>query len=146
MSSTFRAVAATRLPRRWKVPAGLYRLHRYTGSLLRKSCYAQEPDGLGYRLRYGHHHKLGERSSLADDFLYGENSRIFEIRLFPEGATLAERLVTYRKSRGLRQKDFDRQLGIDPSTLASHEHGHKAPVQSAEAPTDTFQCEGATAA
>ena len=38
-----------------------------------------------------------------------------------EGATLAERLVNYRKARGLRQKDFARQLRIDPSTLASYE-------------------------
>ncbi len=38
---------------------------------------------------------------------------------FPAGTTLAERLVTYRKFRGLRQKDFARHLGIDPSTLAA---------------------------
>ena len=43
---------------------------------------------------------------------------------FSEGTTLAERLVNYRKARGLRQKDFARQLGIDPSTLANYEQGH----------------------
>jgi len=36
---------------------------------------------------------------------------------FPKGTTLAERLVNYRKARGLRQKDFARQLGIDQAPL-----------------------------
>lgn len=44
---------------------------------------------------------------------------------YSEGPTLAERLVTYRKFRGLRQKDFARHLGIDPSTLAAYEQGRQ---------------------
>ena len=47
---------------------------------------------------------------------------------FPEGTTLAERLVNYRKTRGVRQKDFARQLGIDPSTLARFERGERYPT------------------
>ncbi len=44
---------------------------------------------------------------------------------FPGGNSLAERLVAYRKARGMRQKDFARKLGIDLSTLASYEQGHQ---------------------
>jgi transcriptional regulator with XRE-family HTH domain len=45
---------------------------------------------------------------------------------FTEGTTLAERLVSNLKARGMRQKDFALHLGIDPSTLASYEQGTAA--------------------
>lgn len=47
---------------------------------------------------------------------------------FSESTNLAERLVNCRKARGMRQKDFARQLGIDPSTLARFERGEGYPT------------------
>ncbi len=45
----------------------------------------------------------------------------------PTGATIAEQLVAHRKARGLTQKIFARELGIDPSTLAKWERGEREP-------------------
>ena len=39
----------------------------------------------------------------------------------PTGAAIAEQLVAHRKARGVTQKAFARELGIDPSTLAKWE-------------------------
>jgi transcriptional regulator with XRE-family HTH domain len=47
---------------------------------------------------------------------------------FPEATTLAERLVNYRKARGLRQTDLALQIGINPSTLARFERGERYPT------------------
>ncbi len=45
----------------------------------------------------------------------------------PTGSTIAEQLVAYRKARGLTQKHFAHELGIDPSTLAKWEQGEREP-------------------
>lgn len=42
--------------------------------------------------------------------------------------TIAERLVSHRKSHGLTQKELARELGIDPSTLARWERGERKPT------------------
>jgi transcriptional regulator with XRE-family HTH domain len=44
------------------------------------------------------------------------------------GDTLALRLVNHRKALGITQKDFARQIGIDPSTLARWERGEREPT------------------
>ena len=41
--------------------------------------------------------------------------------------TLAQKIVSRRKARGLTQKEFARQLGVDPSTLARWERGERTP-------------------
>jgi transcriptional regulator with XRE-family HTH domain len=41
--------------------------------------------------------------------------------------TLAQQIVSYRKARGVTQKVFAQQLGIDPSTLARWERGEREP-------------------
>jgi transcriptional regulator with XRE-family HTH domain len=41
--------------------------------------------------------------------------------------TLARQIVSHRKARGITQKDFARQLGVDPSTLARWERGERMP-------------------
>jgi transcriptional regulator with XRE-family HTH domain len=46
---------------------------------------------------------------------------------FPPSSTLAEKLVSVRKLRGLSQKEAARQLGVDPSTLARWERGTGKP-------------------
>jgi transcriptional regulator with XRE-family HTH domain len=46
---------------------------------------------------------------------------------FPNGDTMAHRLVNHRKSLGMTQKDFARQIGVDPSTLARWERGEREP-------------------
>ena len=47
----------------------------------------------------------------------------------PTGSTIGEQLVAHRKSRGLTQKDFARELGVDPSTLARWERGEREPFR-----------------
>lgn len=42
--------------------------------------------------------------------------------------TLGQQILTYRRVRGLRQEDLARQLGVDPSTLASWERGSPEPM------------------
>jgi transcriptional regulator with XRE-family HTH domain len=49
----------------------------------------------------------------------------------PTGGTIAERLVAHRKARGITQKEFARELGIDPSTLARWERGEREPHEGA---------------
>ena len=44
------------------------------------------------------------------------------------GDTMAHRLMNHRKARGVTQKEFARQLGVDPSTLAKRERGERMPV------------------
>jgi transcriptional regulator with XRE-family HTH domain len=44
---------------------------------------------------------------------------------YAQGVTLADQLVSHRKAHGLRQRDLARQIGIDPSTLASYEQGQE---------------------
>jgi transcriptional regulator with XRE-family HTH domain len=46
---------------------------------------------------------------------------------FAECDTLAQRLVSHRKTRGLNQKAFARELDVDPSTLARWERGEREP-------------------
>jgi transcriptional regulator with XRE-family HTH domain len=43
------------------------------------------------------------------------------------GDTLAQRLVNHRKALGIPQKEFARQIGVDPSTLARWERGEREP-------------------
>lgn len=44
---------------------------------------------------------------------------------FQNGDTVAQRLVNHRKARGTAQKDFARQIGVDPSTLSRWERGER---------------------
>ena len=44
------------------------------------------------------------------------------------GDTLAQRLINHRKAIGKTQKDFARQIGVDPSTLARWEGGVRLPT------------------
>jgi hypothetical protein len=37
---------------------------------------------------------------------------------FQGGDTMAQRLLNYRTGLGITQKEFARQIGVDPSTLA----------------------------
>ncbi|MDR3405055.1 MAG: helix-turn-helix transcriptional regulator [Chthoniobacter sp.] len=46
----------------------------------------------------------------------------------PNGDTLAQRLINHRKALGTTQKEFARQLGVDPSTLARWERGERVPT------------------
>lgn len=46
----------------------------------------------------------------------------------PEGASLAQMLVGYRKARGMTQKQFARKIGVDPSTLARWERVEREPI------------------
>jgi len=45
----------------------------------------------------------------------------------PTGASIAEQLVAHRKARGLTQKNFACELGVDSSTLAKWERGDREP-------------------
>jgi transcriptional regulator with XRE-family HTH domain len=47
---------------------------------------------------------------------------------FKRGDTMAQRLVGRRKALGITQKDFARQIGVDPSTLARWERGEREPT------------------
>ena len=42
--------------------------------------------------------------------------------------SLGEKIVLYRKMRGLTQKELARQLGIDPGTLGKWERGESKPL------------------
>jgi transcriptional regulator with XRE-family HTH domain len=46
---------------------------------------------------------------------------------FPNGGTLAQQLVNHRKALGRTQKEFARQIGVDPSTLSRWERGEREP-------------------
>ncbi|MDR3405949.1 MAG: helix-turn-helix domain-containing protein [Chthoniobacter sp.] len=46
----------------------------------------------------------------------------------PNGDTVAQRLVNHRKALGVTQKDFAREIGVDPSTLAKWERGERTPT------------------
>lgn len=45
----------------------------------------------------------------------------------PGGGTIAEKILAHRKSNGLTQEEFARQVGVDPSTLARWERGEREP-------------------
>ena len=45
----------------------------------------------------------------------------------PEGDNLGEKLVNHRMARGLTQKQFAAQIGVDPSTLARWERDERMP-------------------
>jgi len=47
---------------------------------------------------------------------------------FELGDTLGERLASFRRERSVSQKEFARQLGVDPSTLARWERGERKPT------------------
>jgi len=47
---------------------------------------------------------------------------------FQNGDTMAHRLVNHRKALGVTQKEFARQLSVDPSTLARWERGEREPA------------------
>ena len=42
--------------------------------------------------------------------------------------TLGERLASFRRERSMSQKDFARQIGVAPSTLAKWERGERTPA------------------
>ncbi|MCW5982726.1 MAG: recombinase family protein [Bryobacteraceae bacterium] len=46
----------------------------------------------------------------------------------PEGKTLAEKLVRYRTSLGMSQKEAAQEIGVDPGTLAKWERGERHPT------------------
>ncbi|MDR3401446.1 MAG: helix-turn-helix transcriptional regulator [Chthoniobacter sp.] len=46
----------------------------------------------------------------------------------PDGDTVAQRLVNHRRARGVTQKIFAGQLGVDQATLAKWERGERKPV------------------
>ncbi|MCW5982727.1 MAG: helix-turn-helix transcriptional regulator [Bryobacteraceae bacterium] len=46
----------------------------------------------------------------------------------PEGKTLAEKLVRYRTSLGMSQKEAAQEIGVDPGTLAKWERGERQPT------------------
>ncbi|MDR3402035.1 MAG: helix-turn-helix transcriptional regulator [Chthoniobacter sp.] len=50
----------------------------------------------------------------------------------PDGGTVAERLVNRRTALGITQKEFARQIGVDPSTLARWERGERIPADKFE--------------
>jgi DNA-binding XRE family transcriptional regulator len=54
--------------------------------------------------------------------------RLLGYNPLPAGGNIAEGLIAYRKSRGLTQKEFARELGVDPSTLAGWERGDRQPA------------------
>ncbi len=43
------------------------------------------------------------------------------------GTTVGERIVNRRKTLGMTQKQFARQIGVDPATLARWERGERKP-------------------
>jgi len=45
------------------------------------------------------------------------------------GLSMGEKIVLYRKSKGISQLNFARQLGIDPSTLGRWEKGRGKPSE-----------------
>ena len=45
----------------------------------------------------------------------------------PTGTTIGERLVDHRKSRGITQKEFAHELGVDPCTLSRWERDEREP-------------------
>lgn len=47
----------------------------------------------------------------------------------PECDSSAQKIVGHRKALGITQKDFARQLGIDPSTIARWERGEREPLR-----------------
>ena len=47
---------------------------------------------------------------------------------FQSGDTMAQRLVNHRMASGITQKEFARQIGVDPSTLARWERGEREPA------------------
>ena len=51
----------------------------------------------------------------------------------PEPESWAERLIHFRTSLGLKQRDFADRLGVDPCTLARWERGEREPTGSFEA-------------
>ena len=53
--------------------------------------------------------------------------RFLGYNALPVGGTIAEHLVAHRKSHGLTQREFARELGVDPTTLAKWERGEREP-------------------
>ena len=47
---------------------------------------------------------------------------------FPEPQTLSDRLIAFRRLRGLSIKELARQLGVDEGTLAKWENGEREPA------------------
>ncbi|MDR3402012.1 MAG: helix-turn-helix transcriptional regulator [Chthoniobacter sp.] len=47
---------------------------------------------------------------------------------FELGDSLGERLASFRRERSMSRKDFARQIGVDPSTLAKWERGDRKPT------------------
>ena len=57
----------------------------------------------------------------------GKTVNFFGFNPLPTGSTIGERLVAHRKSRGLTQREFARELGVDPGTLSRWELGERKP-------------------
>lgn len=45
----------------------------------------------------------------------------------PEAGTIAQALKRYRVGQGVSQKQFAKQLGVDPATLSRWERNHRLP-------------------
>ena len=69
-------------------------------------------------------------------------AEFLEYNPFPEGTNLAERLVNYRKTRGLPQKELARQLAIDSSTLARTDNWDIARSRGRESDQGGHPCHG----
>ena len=59
---------------------------------------------------------------------------------FSAGDTMAQRLGNHRKARGLTQKAFAAQLGVDQSTLAKWERGEREPTGGFLERINRFRC------
>ena len=53
--------------------------------------------------------------------------RFLAANLLLKADTVSERILNFRRARGITQEDFANQLGIDPSTLARLERGEREP-------------------
>ena len=61
---------------------------------------------------------------------------------FPSADTLAEQLLNRRKAFGITQKEFAREIGVDPSTLARWERSEREPKGSFLSRIQALLCTG----
>ena len=54
-------------------------------------------------------------------------TRSLDYNPFSSGDTVAQQLVNHRKAHGITQKEFARQIGVDPSALARWERDKREP-------------------
>ena len=59
---------------------------------------------------------------------------------FGDASTIGEKLLRYRKSRGMTQKEFAGKIGIDPATLSRFERNRGRCFQSVMEKLEIFFC------